>query len=735
MEQFRHIGEVLGSLRALMILQDEIQINRKQCCLLFEIFTLAFTTIAEEIRLNLKLDEKNTKWNALESPFRELYRIFKEGELYVKQCMDRRDWWVKVINLHQNKESVEIHIHNLLSHFPSVIEAIETAGEIAGLDQEEMKRRRVALARKYDKEWNDQKLFQFRFGKQYLIPRDICTLFETAWREDRWNLVEALKEKKNSESATKNEQRLATFLIKKIIGSEANSGKLFPSSILYGGDYIVRRRLGAKYKEVQWMGDNYVLRHFYGEFEPSSSEICTLLSLSHPNILQYLCGFQDEEKKEFMLVQELMHKDLCCYMKENCGSRRRILFSLPVVVDIMYQIARGMEYLHSQKIRHGELNPSNIFMKARSQTEGFFHIKITGYGLSSVKAPSSPNSSPKPDVERNPVIWYAPEVLLEQEQFGNVTIHKYKEKADVYSFGMICFQLLTGKVPFEDGHLQGEKMSRNIRAGERPLFPYTAPKYLVNLTKKCWHTDPCQRPSFSSICRILRYVKKFLVMHFDHLDQPEIQFPITDYCEIESWFLKKFEANGIFNPSSVAQIPFQMFAYRLAEKDRSIIVNSKDKNEELACEESSGGGRDENVSIVEDPVFGATSDTKSVASDVKSVCSDIKSVCSDMRSVCSEIPTRRSIIFDLPPKRTIKRTISTISIPEKKVLQMKKSPSSVKAKKSPGTPKAQTTRPQALMTRGHSVRNTPDSRTPSLPSPTSLNRGRRRAVAAGHTSD
>ncbi|XWS61668.1 hypothetical protein CRYUN_Cryun07bG0145500 [Craigia yunnanensis] len=720
MEQFRQIGEVLGSLRALMILQDDIQINRRQCCLLFDIFSLAFNTIAEEIRLNLKLEERNTKWNALEYPLRELQRIFKEGELYVKQCLDKKDWWVKAINFHQNKDCVDNHIHNLLCHFPAVIEAIETAGEIAGLDQGEMQRRRVALARKYDKEWNDLKLFQFRFGKQYLIPRDICSRFESAWREDRWNLVEALREKKSSESATKNQQRLADLLIKKIIGSEAYNGKLFPSSILYGGDYLVRRRLGEQYKEIQWLGENFVLRHFFGEVEPSCSEISTLLSLSHPNILQYLCGFYDEEKKEVMLVLELMNKDLSCYMKEHCGSRRRILFSLPVVVDLMFQIARGMEYLHSQKIHHGELNPSNIFMKARNYTEGYFHLKISGYGLSTVKTRSSPNSSPKP-IEPNPFIWYAPEVLLEQEQPGNTTTFKYTEKADVYSFGMLCFELLTGKVPFEDGHLQGEKVSRHIRAGERPLFPYTAPKYLVNLIKRCWLTDPNQRPSFSSICRILCYIKKFLVMNPDH-DQPEIRFPVADYCEIEAWFLKKFTGNGTSSPLSVVQIPFQMFAYSLAEKDKTIL-NTKDKNGELASEAASTC-RDENNSIVEDPVI-AASDTKSVASDAKSVRSDFKSVFSDARLIYSEIPERRSINFDIPQKRSI-----STKIPEKKISLMKKN-TNVKAKKSSGTPNGQAARPPTL-NRVHSARIIRENRSPLLTS--SLSRGRQRA-AAGHTSD
>lgn len=687
MEQFRQIGEVLGGLRALMVLQDDIHINRCQCCLLFDIFTLAFTTIAEEIRLNLKLEEKNTKWNGLHYPLRELQRVFKEGEAYVKQCLDKKEWWVKAIHLHQNKDCVDYHIHNLLCLFPAVIEAIETAGEIAGLDQGEMQRRRVALSMKYDKEWNDIKLFQFRFGKQYLIPGDICSRFESAWREDRWNLVEALREKKNSESSTKNQQRLAGLLIKKIIGSdsEAYNGKLFPSSILYRGDYLVRKRLGGQYKEIQWLGHNFVLRHLFGEIEPNScSEISTLLSLSHPNILQYLCGFVDEEKKEVMLVLELMTKDLSCYIKENCGSRRRVLFSIPVVVDLMFQIARGMEYLHSQKIYHGELNPCNIILKARNNTEGYFHLKISGYGLSlaSVKTRSSPNSSPRPIDQPNPFIWYAPEVLLEQEQLGgHATSFKYTQKADVYSFGMVCFELLTGKVPFQDVNVQGEKVGRYVRAGERPLFPYTAPKYLVSLVSRCWITDPNQRPSFSSICRILRYVKKFLAMNPDH-DHPEMRFPASDYCEIEAWFQKIFSGNGSFSPLSVAQIPFQMFAYRLAEKDKTILNNAKDKCGELTIEVGSNF-RDENNYMVEDSMI-AAGDSKAVACDTNLVWSDIKSVCSDTRLIYSKTPGKRPNNFYTPRKGPISPTI-----PEKKNRQIKKS-TDVKAKKRSGEKKKKT---------------------------------------------
>lgn len=66
MEQFQQIGEVLGSLNALMMFRDEIQINQHQCCLLVDVYNQGFEVIAEEMRHNLKFNEKLTKWNGLE---------------------------------------------------------------------------------------------------------------------------------------------------------------------------------------------------------------------------------------------------------------------------------------------------------------------------------------------------------------------------------------------------------------------------------------------------------------------------------------------------------------------------------------------------------------------------------------------------------------------------------------------------------------------------------------------
>lgn len=620
MEQFRQVGEVLGSLNALMMFRDEIQINQHQCCLLVDVYNQGFEVIAEEMRHNLKFNEKLTKWNGLEQPLKELHRNFREGEQYIRQCLETKDWWVKAITLSQSKDCIELHLHNLFSVIPIVLEAIEIAAEISGCNEDEIWKKKIMFRKKYEKEWMDPKLFQRQFGKQYLVSHDICNRMDTAWREDRWTLLEMINQKRSSEpgASTKQELRIVDLLFKNLHGSEPSKGQLFPSSII-SKNYQVRRRLGSgsQYKEVQWMGESFAVRHFFGDIEALVPEISHLSSLTHPNIMHFLCAFSDEENKECFLVMELMNKDLSSFIKEVCGPRKKVPFSLPVAVDIMLQIARGMEYLHSCNIYHGDLNPSNVLVRTRnSYSEGYLPIKVTGFGLSSVKNNSSRTSSNQ--TATNPFIWHAPEVLFEQEQLESFCESKYTEKADVYSFGMICFHLLTGKLPFEEGHLQGEKMSRNIRAGENLLFPFSAPKYLTNITKKCWQTDPHQRPTFSSLCRILRYIKRFFIMNPDH-SQPDPPVPLIDYFDLETNVSKKFSTWSSNEIMPVSQIPFQMFAFRVLEKEKA-SVSLKEKSSESGSSDGASLCGDESAVASEDlfPALATPSSSSSRSSSSKS---------------------------------------------------------------------------------------------------------------------
>ncbi|KAK3164807.1 hypothetical protein QOZ80_1AG0025050 [Eleusine coracana subsp. coracana] len=595
MEQLRQLGEVVGGMNALMAFEPELRINPRQCRLLADACAHALTAVTGEVRAHLRFEDRGgAGWRALEPALRELHRAFRDAEGYVRQCLDPRgSWWARAAMAAHGAGCVvvEQHLHAILWCVAVAIEAVESAA--AGSDDDEIARRRraVMLANKYDGDMLDFVLFQRAHGKAYLVSPELIARMDAAWKEDRWLLSQLLDEMKSPVALTKPERRLADVLA-------APRGTLHPASVLLNsGDYAVRRRLGGRLKEAQWLGEAVAVKHLVGD--GAEAEAALLASVAHPNVSHAAHCFRDAERKECLVVMDqLMAKDLGAYVKEACGGPRRKglpPFPLVVAVDVMLQVARGMEYLHGKKVCHGELNPSNVLVKPRQQHDGYVHVKVAGYGRSGLtKASANGNAS------ENECIWYAPEVL---DQDGAAGV-KCTEKADVYSFAMICFELLTGKVPFEDKHLQGDKTSRNIRAGERPLFPCNAPNHLVALTKRCWHADPAQRPFFASVCRVLRYVKRFHVMNPgpDH-QQGQPDAPPVDYLNVEAQLLRRIPSwQRAEGAARVWDVPFQMFAYRTVEREKTaggvLVLAGKDKASDEGSDGNSVLGEENGVGTV-----------------------------------------------------------------------------------------------------------------------------------------
>ncbi len=90
---------------------------------------------------------------------------------------------------------------------------------------------------------------------------------------------------------------------------------------------------------------------------------------------------------------------------------------------------------------------------------------------------------------------------------------KYTNSADVYSFSMLCFEVLTGDVPFKDKPLG--TLLQSIRDGVRPQLPDVdyCPDYLSALIEKCWATNAVDRPQFPIICQLLVDYKARVLKH------------------------------------------------------------------------------------------------------------------------------------------------------------------------------------------------------------------------------
>ncbi len=102
------------------------------------------------------------------------------------------------------------------------------------------------------------------------------------------------------------------------------------------------------------------------------------------------------------------------------------------------QIAAGMAFLHGRHVFHRDLKARNVLVYEHPDS---LHAKITDFGASQDFYVASPVESVGTGYWRAPEIFRA---MRDNRQF------EYTTKADVYSFAMVCYEILSGKEPFQD---------------------------------------------------------------------------------------------------------------------------------------------------------------------------------------------------------------------------------------------------------------------------------------------
>ncbi|XP_031739687.1 serine/threonine-protein kinase STY17 isoform X2 [Cucumis sativus] len=158
------------------------------------------------------------------------------------------------------------------------------------------------------------------------------------------------------------------------------------------------------------------------------------------------------------------------------------------------EISQGMQYLHEQKPRviHRDLKPSNIFL------DDAFHVRVADFG----HARFLHDKEMALTGETGTYVYMAPEVIR---------CEPYTEKSDIYSFGIILNELITGKYPYIEIDYSPFKIAMEVGEGnlrpELPLDENEDLREVLALICACWNGNPNLRPSFASITTALRRIQ------------------------------------------------------------------------------------------------------------------------------------------------------------------------------------------------------------------------------------
>ncbi|CAM6053858.1 unnamed protein product [Sphagnum tenellum] len=236
--------------------------------------------------------------------------------------------------------------------------------------------------------------------------------------------------------------------------------------------------------------------------------LCRLIGLSEDNITGGVSVVMDAYRGDLRNLIDKRMDYIKSRMRTNMqddDATQMMMMPFPPqsTWSIVSKLALGMEELCSIGIIHRDLKASNIFVipgelkdrisrdesrKAELKEDlvyDWFWVSVGDYESS--------------DAVVGTGFWRPPEVLKALKEDITPT---YTPAVDVYGFGMVCYELLTGHIPFQCEGVRRTDYDA-VLSGRRPKLPdYLSPE-LTQLLLKCWHHDPCQRPTWDEIIETL----------------------------------------------------------------------------------------------------------------------------------------------------------------------------------------------------------------------------------------
>jgi RIO-like serine/threonine protein kinase len=210
------------------------------------------------------------------------------------------------------------------------------------------------------------------------------------------------------------------------------------------------------------------------ELESFRREIWVLANLIHPAILTLLAV---TDVAPFYIVTEYLKNDsLFKFMRKTPERLTPTVRSL-----IAWDIARGLEFLHARGVIHRDMKSLNVLL-----TDDL-RAKIADFGAVRLQLDTVATGS------IGTMHWMAPEILISSPS--------YDFKVDVYSFGLVLWELLTGEILYPG--MRPAQVTEFVLNGKRPELPPETPLGLATLIRGCWHADPKTRPAMTRVLAML----------------------------------------------------------------------------------------------------------------------------------------------------------------------------------------------------------------------------------------
>lgn len=220
-------------------------------------------------------------------------------------------------------------------------------------------------------------------------------------------------------------------------------------------------------------------------------EACILSKLHHPNVVAFYGVVPDGASGTLATVTEFMANGS---LRVALMEKDKLLTHSEKLIIAM-DAAFGMEYLHSKNIVHFDLKCDNLLVNLRDPQRPI--CKVGDFGLSKIKRNTLVSGG-----IRGTLPWMAPELLN-----GNAT--RVSEKVDVYSFGIVLWEILTGEEPYANMHY-GAVIGGIVKNTLRPTIPEWCDPQWRKLMEQCWSADPQARPPFMDVANKLRSMSEAL---------------------------------------------------------------------------------------------------------------------------------------------------------------------------------------------------------------------------------